>query len=647
MKATLLVNDVGGLRGAHKYEFESGKLNFIESANAVGKTSVVRALASVLSVPWKGYTHDNIKREAQKLGIKTDPTIPREGFVNIHADKASVELDLGERKDVYAVKKSGSAVSLPELGDQRFLLAGILSNDSRILRQLRGLDEREADDFIWAVNQLSSAERWERLAEFLTNKREDLEEKLFTIKKAIQQKDTLLKQESDLRKKVGSMDEELAKLRSRVGGLGPLLAKRDELSKKINALIVTIGETSGQKLELAKRLELPRKQLKELEDKKARLERNLGNIRVDEIERDKRLKEPEIQGKLDKLTAERSEVDGLLNLFVTAESAYRQHKQAAHMTCPLCGEGELTYAKINAKLSEYRRKRDGLNTEIIALNEKKSDLEAQLAKAKEDAKELRGEISDLQTQITYKKRELEEPDLAVKSFEETISRAGKNRSSLEADLAELNKQISKSDEQVSKEYSGKEKARTDAHVELGGVLTQLGQLATVEVFGVVGEPSKMGTAGVQLLEQLKDVISYSETKAEEERQEAAKRFNDNVQNLMQKVGFTEFRNVRLNKDYRLYVERLDPKTKDYTSQQVKTLSTSEKLVIALILQIALKETYIPNVPFFVIDDVIEDFDEEKRPKVIGYLSQKAKEEDWFVVTTKLAEDAAAPKIRAV
>ena len=264
MKATLLVNDVGGLRGAHKYEFESGKLNFIESANAVGKTSVVRALASVLSVPRKGYTDDNIIREAQKLGIKTDPTNPREGFVNIHADEASVELDLGERKDVYAVKKSGSAVSLPELGDQRFLLAGILSNDSRILRQLRGLDEREADDFIWAVNQLSSAERWERLAEFLTNKREDLEEKLFTIKKAIQQKDTLLKQESDLRKKGGSMDEELAKLRSRVGGLGPLLAKRDELSKKINALIVTIGETSGQKLELAKRLELPRKQLKEL-----------------------------------------------------------------------------------------------------------------------------------------------------------------------------------------------------------------------------------------------------------------------------------------------------------------------------------------------------------------------------------------------
>ena len=46
-----------------------------------------------------------------------------------------------------------------------------------------------------------------------------------------------------------------------------------------------------------------------------------------------------------------------------------------------------------------------------------------------------------------------------------------------------------------------------------------------------------------------------------------------------------------------------------------------------------------------MDDVIEDFDEDRRKKVIDYLIQKARKEDWFVVTTKLVEEAGPPKIR--
>ena len=111
------------------------------------------------------------------------------------------------------------------------------------------------------------------------------------------------------------------------------------------------------------------------------------------------------------MTEDRGEVDGFLNLFVTAESTFRQHKQAGHVPCPLCEDGDLTYARITSKLSELRRKRDGLNTEIIALNEKRSELENQLSKAKEDAQELRAEINDLGTQIKTKKKELEEPEI--------------------------------------------------------------------------------------------------------------------------------------------------------------------------------------------------------------------------------------------
>ncbi|MHA2265561.1 MAG: hypothetical protein ACXAEN_24485, partial [Candidatus Thorarchaeota archaeon] len=128
---------------------------------------------------------------------------------------------------------------------------------------------------------------------------------------------------------------------------------------------------------------------------------------------------------------------------------------------------------------------------------------------------------------------------------------------------------------------------------------------------------------------------YCGRRAEEQRQMAASEFNKNIESMMKALGFKEFRMIMLDKNYRLYVERLDAKTKKYKSQRPETLSTSEKLSIALILQVALKETYIPEVPFFIVDDVMEDFDGDRREAAIDYLVKKAKDEDWCVVITKV------------
>jgi DNA repair exonuclease SbcCD ATPase subunit len=95
----------------------------------------------------------------------------------------------------------------------------------------------------------------------------------------------------------------------------------------------------------------------------------------------------------------------------------------------------------------------------------------------------------------------------------------------------------------------------------------------------------------------------------------------------------------------LYVERLDPKTSNYVFQPVNTLSESEKLSIALILQVALKETYMPDIPFFILDGVVQDFDEDRRAKVMDYLRGKSEERDWFIVVTQLDEDAARVRVR--
>jgi DNA repair exonuclease SbcCD ATPase subunit len=150
-----------------------------------------------------------------------------------------------------------------------------------------------------------------------------------------------------------------------------------------------------------------------------------------------------------------------------------------------------------------------------------------------------------------------------------------------------------------------------------------------------------------VVEILKDRINHLEQRAEEEREQAARRFNESINILLANLGFKEFRTVKLagSPSYRLYVERFDSQKKDYKSQDVGTLSTSEKLAISMILQMALKETYMRNTPFLIVDDVLEDFDAERRERVIEYLKDKISKENWFIVATKLVEERGPPTVK--
>lgn len=647
MKATLSIRDIGGLVGLHSYTLESGKLNIVESSNAGGKTSVVRALASVLSFPKAGDFDMNALDEAFRLGIKTDPKNPREGFVNVHAEKAEVELELSGKQKRYSVDKNGEYIVLPDAGDQRFLFTGLLSNDSRVIRQLHGLEDYEPDDFKWAVTILSNAKGYDLVSEKLKNVKENLEEKRFIIERTIQEIETLSRKESQLENKRKKLDEELLELRPRFSGIEPLLEKRSSISKEIDDLTVKIGDKRGEIGRITReQLEIPRKRIKKAKEKEQQIQEELASLKIDELEKTKNLKGPEIESKITRKRAERSEVDGLLNLFVTAESGLR-HKQAKQLICPLCGDGKLDREHVRERITELRNQRENLNEEILETTQLKFGMERQLEEEKNTAVRLREELLAAKADISNALESMREPERAIRSIESTIRGHEQSIKDKKALLAELAKKISKSDEQVNIEYTNKESERSNISLEIGKVLQQIGQLSSIEILDLVLEPHKAEVLCENILEVVTDLVSYAQKKAEQERQEAARKFNANIQALLKNLGFTDFRNVQLNKDYRLYIERLNPDTKDYVYQQPKTLSTSEKLAVALVLQLALKDTYMSHVPFFILDDVIEDFDDERIRKVIDYLVRKAQQENLFIVITKLVEELGLPRIRRI
>lgn len=646
MKANLKIKDIGGLKGEHSFALESGKLNVIEASNSGGKTSVVRALTSVLSLPTDGDLDQYTLDEAQKLGIKADEKNPQEGFVNVHADVGEVLLEIEGSSELYKVRRNGDTLTLPKNGDQRFLLAGILSNDTKILRQLHGVENNEPDDFKWAVNQLSYAQNYESINNILKNKKEDLTEKKYQIDKTIDKLETLQKQKKELEKKIPELDKELEKLKPRFkGDVDKLFKKRERLVKEIDNLNIEIGIKKGQLDGFKSEWDAKNKNLSNLNKDIDKIKDEIDSLKIDELKKKKEVRVPEIEKEVFILQESRSTLDAQLNLFVTAQASLRKHEQETK--CPLCNDGHITYKRISEKLDELRHEKDKISSKIAELNQEKNGLNQGLESLKNKHETLNKNLNIYRDKLDHAKKDLkEEVEKKINSNIDKIKDNEKNIASKKSELEEIKQIINKSDEEINKLYTQREKERNDLSIQLGVIHQQI-QQSSIEIGGLLLEPVKAKKVCDEWITTLEDVLQYSSQKAEEQRQKAAKRFNENIEELLKKLGFKEFRNVKLNKDYRLYVERLNPKTKEYVVQNVQTLSTSEKLTVALILQAALKETYIPDIPFFIIDDIMEDFDEERKTKVMDYLIDKANTEGWFVVVTKVVENAGIAKVRYV
>jgi DNA repair exonuclease SbcCD ATPase subunit len=644
MKAVLHLNNIGGLREG-KFDFYSDKLNIIESANSGGKTSTVKALVGVLSIPPDGNLSPEIFDEAQKLGVKTDPRNPFEGFVNVHADKGSVELDFNQFKENYQVKQNGEILIAPKNGDERFLLTGILSNNSRVLRQLRGLDTRESDDFKWAVDDLSYAKRYSQIIELLKTEKEDLSYKNELINNALRQLEPLKNEEATILGKINIIDEEIIVLNDEISVTKEDSEKRKKLEKRINDLVNNIQIYT---VLLDQKLKEENANENRIKDEEALLNQNKFELREMQDKLNK-LKQREnrkkiIDDEINKLIDQRNKIDGLLNLYVVAESSMKDRKN--EIICPLCNEGHFNYKKVAEEINRYRLERNNVNTNIINYNQEKQNYILELSETEKRINETKEEISNINSKLIVLNNTNKPKQDEIKSIRTNIDRDNKNLKIEKENLKELNKNFSSDNEEAVEKYEQKKIQRDSLNEKLGRVRQQISSFSTIDLYNNILQPEIAKQINEETLNIIIDRINYLEKRANEEREQAAKKFNDNINELMNDLGFTEFKTIKLSgaPSYRLYVERYDPSKKDYKSQDVGTLSTSEKLAIALILQIALKETYMKNLPFLILDDVLEGFDLERHKLVIEYLEKKVKQEDRFIIATRLVENLNTPRV---
>ncbi|OQX55830.1 MAG: hypothetical protein B5M53_03865 [Candidatus Cloacimonas sp. 4484_209] len=626
MKAKVEIQNVGGIRGRIAFELERGKVNEVVAPNATGKTSLVRGLSAVLSAPFRD---EFIINEAINLGIKGERGSKWEEIVNIYEDFAKISVTLDSDVKEYKVHKDGTVKKAP-FGDERFLLAGLLTGECKTIRQLLTGN----DKFDWIVNKLSRANFYERFYRDVKEERKTIESRKGEVERKIQEIAEKLKEKEQLEKQRDTVSMSLEEIKKRLDiEKQKLLEKRKNLNIKINKLKEEIEIRKGElRRKMKEKEELERGMKKDKETIK-KLDKEIASIAIDKIRRDVEKKRNELDNKINELKNQRDEYRGNVNLFQEVLLEMKRGKKEESL-CPVCHKSKITFKEVKATVSEYEEKVRIINSQIKKLNIEKEKENQKIVEEERKKAARERERTERLKSIKYKESRLKMINTEIPQITMDISKKSENINKMIEELKVLETKTKDEDEALNNEIKQLEQTLNDISEKIGNIKGFVEEYKKEKVGSVWIDPSVAEKIYSKWLTFLDALMNYLREMIHEHRERARTRFNQQIKELMDILEFTEFDQVALTADdYRLVVFR-----KGFVNQPIRTLSMSEKYAIATLLQITLKETYLPDIPFFVIDEVILSFDENRKRKIFAYLNEQAKQNNWFVIVTRLSED---------
>lgn len=620
MTATLELNNIGGFKGTKTFQFTRGALTEIEAPNAVGKTTIARGLAAVLSFP---LNHPETIKEAGNQGIL------RESLKNIYEKDASVRLQYNGLSEEWAMGSDGTLVHIPLHGDERFVLAGMLTQEARTIRQLV---EGNAD-FSWVARLLSWGQRYAKAKDFTQARVRDVDLEIGKIHKRqeeLAERDMQLQDgkrlRSELEKKrqdfACQLDEqkrahveEISKLGKRIDSLNQDLANQEAMITRIKREIESFQDKLQSNAKNAKEIE---KQLNQIDLDKTR-EEVLKHVNA-------------IDHNLKRLRRSIGALNAQMSTFTDAKAVLEQRGEEEG-TCPVCGVSKVTRGLLEEKLDDLRSQIDELKGTERSLSSERSRWLQKEATERRQIEALSKALQDL----TKEGKDLSH---AISRRKTSFDLAAKTREELAGQHSKLNEQKRLLEKQTEQWERKTHEALKDIEGQLdtvsGTITEQLRKLreeSFVEILGRHLSLDKALDCWDNYKINLSDIIDYLDQRQHDHEVKAVAQFNRNIKKVMADLGFSEFDQIAIDQD----TKELKVFREGFVHQPLESLSTSEKYSISIVLQITLKQTYLPDIPFFIVDEVVVSYDQDRKGRILSYLSTLAKENDLFVIVTKLAE----------
>ena len=656
MKAEIILENIGQYQGIKRFEVNSGSITLFQGKNSLGKTTIIRAIAAAISSP---ITSNNLITEANKFGI-----LPRENqdapLVNYEEDYAKITINFAEKSFEVTIQKNGEInVKDKQMGNEKFLYTGILVKNSKIQEYLASGNY----NFSWIVEEMSYAGKYQILKD--------------SVDSYIRLNDSNLASLEDLNKSIGIYIEDIEKKTKVRTEIEKGIKKVTEDKKKLDmAKVPEYQKLEMQKKEKLRELTKAKKQLKSANDKLDNVQKELENVESNLInfeseigkkqkniqdidEKILKLKKYNIQELQNKIIKNQKELLplsvklGQLKVFKELNNTFYQSRMESVIVCPLCeSNAKITPESVKKKVNEYKVEIDDVlikkdkiesDNETLEIRIKEANKIPYLKKTRnQDFNTVKQKLqlkSSLENQIKQKKTELisllQDPgDLTqiIKKLSDYSDNIIKKMDRVASGYEELKSLLVK--EKNHEEQLEQIKVDIETSREL------IKEKSGIDVFGLKVPVEKAGVVMKKLASELKKINTYLLGKINEQKLGAGKKFNSTIKKVITELQLENFEDIQINLDnYNLVIIKKGGKI-----QAPGSLGGAEKGIIGGILQISCKQTYLNEIPFFVGDDILLDFDPENAEKFINYLKKIAQTEDMFIVMTKPTID---PKINQV
>ena len=637
MKATLKLENIGQKEGKDTLTFNSGKLTLIKGRGATGKSRVIKSTALVLSFPILSRT---LTDEAIKFGIMKDVKTEFSPLVNSNNDSAVIELnydDISKRMDL----SIDGEITIDHPGNEEFLYSSVIMRTSRIQENI----SRGYSDFSWIVNELSLAKDYETVFVIVDSYIQQIEKKKLEIEEIKTEKIEITRKIEDLNesrneliKKIELLEQKISKIKKNP----ELKEKRLDIKKNIKTFQADLDENDKDK----KKLE------KGIKDIEGNINKNADRVEKNRLKIVSLTKEKE---DLKEITVEKiqNEIIEIKDIIAQYREELGTHNNNPilklkdldikdEITCPFCHTGKLIPEKVQNEKEEIEKKINEVKTKIkkengeINKKKKRIDEKDKIPGIIKEIQVLEDESFQLMKSSDNFKNKIDGNSKKIKACIKAIDSDKDQLKKLNDNLAVIVESIKK-DEEVQPLFV--EKSEIDKN--LGSVERQIKDSEEkmessniIKVFDVdvkIEKSSKVISTLNDVFTELKD---HLESQISEQKGGAANKFNENIKNLIKELKFTEFKQVSIDlENYDLKVIR-----NDNTIQSINSLSGSERGIIASLLQICAKETYLPEIPFLVGDDILMDIDPVRREVFFDYLKKLAQKNDWFIILTQVTDE---------
>jgi len=608
MPIEIEMENIGGFKSSKTFKLEEG-LNVIEAPNAGGKTSFIKGIRTMLLPPAILEANRDFLNILSKSGNVT---------IKINKDRYSRDLiDVGG-------KLSASGKSIVDNGETVDSLCVAIREN-----KLLGLVEKG--------ESLKS-----QLEEFSGVKYYRMALSPFVLKKKLNQTNAELSKENEEYVALKEHQKQLVAFQKKKEKLEGDKKKLPEIPKADSAIVKKNQDLLQKKTEdktkleididkIAKEIESRNGSIKRKEEEIANYKKQIEEFKSKHPNFDKEVYD--LEAEIQNLTLKRNKIQSEISVITFRLDGIKKAQIGETKTktqkCLVCGR-PLTSEDLRKIEQDLIKDYNQKTKEVGILNKQIDELNSEKDSILMEEQSIKIGSSGAVKMLSDSERRLNDVIKERNNFNKVKQELGENLKTVNKNIEELRKGLDPA-------IIDKIKKHSELEIDLGIVESDISRTEKA-----IKERGKVGEV-IQKLDKKKkfltSLVAHFQQESERRIKEAVAAFNEKVMEIYELLEFEDFEKIYID-DYSYEVNVIRKKEGRSIKQPIKSLSSSERESIGLILMLAGKEKYIPNFPLFLLDAVSEDYDQTRLERFIKYLKSKVS----YVVVTMLSPHAKSDKI---